>query len=221
MTRFRTVLLAAACVAALAALGCDQTAWILSETLGPLLPEEEVEPEFSFAGKSVLVLVDVGEPTVGDAFPRLQRDITRHVVTAFEDEQATGPLVPAHAVETARRSEPDFRRWSVVEVGQYFNVDYVLHVVIYDFRVRESPTSSVLDGFAESTISIVSPQRGAQVWPQLASARQVSARTLPDVEPIEDPIELERVLAEGLADKIARHFYTYKPGRLPLRPKVR
>jgi hypothetical protein len=212
--------LAAGLLALVALAGCDQAAWIGYKVLKPIVPEEKVKAEFEFHGKSLLVLVDMHDPDLAARFPRLQPSLADEIGSVLARNKAVGPVVPGHSVETARRTQRDFIRLSVVEVGKSFNVDYVLHLVVYDFRIRETPSSMVLDGFAEGTVRIVSPESGEQVWPVLASAREVSARTVPGVETVDDPQELEKVLMEGWADKIARHFFTYKVDDLPLRPKV-
>ena len=200
--------------------GCDQAAWILVKTVGPWVPEEKVEAEYRLGGQSVLVLVDVADPAVASAYPRLELIVSDGICKALEREGAAGPIVPVHSLAAARRTEPDFARWSVAQVGRYFNVDLVVHVELYEFRLKDSPGGNVFHGYAESAVRVVSPETGKQVWPVLASARLVTAETMPDVQP-EESVEVATILAEGLADKIARYFYTYKKQDLPMRPKVR
>ncbi len=200
--------------------GCDQAAWILVKTVGPWVPEEKVEAEYRLGGQSVLVLVDVADPAVASAYPRLELIVSDGICKALEREGAAGPIVPVHSLAAARRTEPDFARWSVAQVGRYFNVDLVVHVELYEFRLKDSPGGNVFHGYAESAVRVVSPETGKQVWPVLASARLVTAETMPDVQP-EESAEVATILAEGLADKIARYFYTYKKQDLPMRPKVK
>ena len=200
--------------------GCDQAAWILVKTVGPWVPEEKVEAEYRLGGQSVLVLVDVADPAVASAYPRLELIVSDGICKALEREGAAGPIVPVHSLAAARRTEPDFARWSVAQVGRYFNVDLVVHVELYEFRLKDSPGGNVFHGYAESAVRVVSPETEKQVWPVLASARLVTAETMPDVQP-EESVEVATILAEGLADKIARYFYTYKKQDLPMRPKVR
>jgi len=200
--------------------GCDQAAWILVKTVGPWVPEEKVEAEYRLAGQSVLVLVDVADPSVASAYPRLELMVSDGICKALEREGAAGPIVPVHSLAAARRTEPDFARWSVAQVGRYFNVDLVMHVELYEFRLKDSPGGNVFHGYAESAVRVVSPETGKQVWPVLASARLVTAETTPDVQP-EESAEVATILAEGLADKVARYFYTYKKNDLPMRPKVK
>jgi len=209
---------AVACLAAAA--GCDQAAWLGHQILAPIMPPDKVQAQYDLKGKSLLVLVDVHEPELAGDFPQLQSRLTDSIANVLTENKASGPIVPAYSVESARRQEPDFPKWSVAKIGRYFNTDLVLHVVVYEFRVRDNPGSSVLDGFAEATVRIVSPETEEQKWPLLATARQVSARTLPDIDPVEDPALLERILTDGFGDKIARHFFTYEVDSLPLRPKV-
>ncbi len=217
MSRTANVLIAAA----LAVGGCNAAAYMLHQGVKVFGPEAKVEAEFPLAHRSVLVLVDTAAPTLGSEFPRMEMALADGIGEVLAENRGCGPRVPARSIENVRRAEPAFDRWAVAEVGRYFNVDYVVHVVVHEFRVRETEVSTYLEGYAETTLRVVSPQTGEQAWPPMASARQVTARTLPGDEIIEDPVELERILTEGLADKIARHFFTYEEDSLPLRPKVR
>ena len=209
------VVLAAGAVA-----GCQGFAWILVKTVGPWVPEDTVEAEYKLEGKSVLVLVDVKDPAMAAEYPRLDVELADQIGRALQEKKACGPAVPGRNVQTARRAEPEFPRWSVAQVGQYFNVDYVLHVEVMEFRLKDSLNSNVFRGYAETSVRLVSPETGEQVWPVLAAARLLSAETMPD-QTADDAAQQESILTEGLAGKIARHFYTYKKDDLPLRPKVK
>jgi len=220
MTPRARSLVALVLVASVLGAGCDQAAWILVKTVGPFVPEDKAEAEYRLAGQSVLVLVDVADPAVASAHPRVELMVSDGICKALERKGAAGPIVPVHSLAAARRTEPDFARWSVAQVGRYFNVDLVVYVELHEFRLKDSPGGNAFHGYAESAVRVVSPETGKQVWPVLASARQVTAETMPDVQP-EESAEVATILAEGLADKIARYFYTYKKNDLPLRPKVR
>jgi hypothetical protein len=220
MTPRARSLVALVLLASVLGAGCDQTAWILVKTVGPWIPEDKVEAECRLGGQSVLVLVDMADPAVASAYPRLELMVSDGICKALERKGVAGPIVPVHSLAAARRTEPDFARWSVAQAGRYFNVDLVVHVELYEFRLKDSPGGNVFHGYAESAVRVVSPETGKQVWPVLASARLVTAETTPDVQP-EESAEVATILAEGLADKIARHFYTYKKDDLPMRPKVK
>lgn len=219
--RARTAVLAALLVLGVAAgSGCQEFAWVLTKTVGPWVPEEKSVAEYSLAGKSVLVLVDSEGAALSAAFPRLETALAERVIKILADRKAAGPLVPAHSVEAARRAEHDFGRWTVVQAGGYFNVDLVLHIQLSEFRLRDSPESTVFNGYGESVVQVVSPESAERVWPVLASARIIRVASVPGTEP-EEAVEMEEIMVDGLADKIARYFFTYKKSELPMRPKVR
>jgi hypothetical protein len=205
---------------AAAAAGCQPFAWILTKTVGPFIPEETAQAEFDLKTKSVAVLVDVKDPTLRSGFPRLESALSLRLGKALAEHKACGPLVPAHSIEAARLGDPKFAQWSVAQVGKYFNVDYVLHVEVVEFQLRDAPSSNVYHGYTEAAVRLVSPDTGQQVWPVLAAARLMTAESQPDVAP-EEPGEQESTLIDGFADKIARLFYTYKLEDLPMRPKVK
>jgi hypothetical protein len=200
--------------------GCQQLAWILSKSFALVTPEEESVAEHSFQGKSVLVLVDSQDSALEGEFPRVEQGIARQIVKILEERKAAGPIVPARSVDAARRVEPGFDKWSVAEAGRFFNVDLVLHIQLTNFRIKDTPESSVFHGCGEAVCQIVAAESGQKVWPTLAAARIIRAESVQGTEPEEAP-EMEQMMVEGLADKIARHFFTYKKEELPLKPKVK
>lgn len=214
------LLLALLILVALVAPGCQAFAWVLTKTVGVFVPEDEFVAECSLEGRSVLVLVDMKDPAMAADFPRLEGALADAVGRILTDKHACGPVVPSRSLETVRRTEPHFAQWPINQVGKHFNVDAVLHVEVFDYRLRDSASSNVYHGYAEVAVRIVSPETGEQVWPVLAAARLISAETTPAVE-AETTDQQESILTDGLADKIARHFFTYKRDELPLRPKVK
>jgi len=216
----RLTVLALLLTAVAAGAGCDAFAWILTKTIGPWVPEEESRAEYNLKGKSLLVLVDTKDPALASEFPRLQVALADAITKNLADHKACGPIVPSHSVEAARRAEPRFAEWSIAEVGKYFNVDLVLQVEVFEFRLKDNPASNVTRGYTEAAVRLVSPQTGDQVWPVLSAGRLIIAETVPGVEP-EQPAEQETFLVDGFGDKIARQFYTYKLSDRPMRPKVK
>ncbi|KPK50999.1 MAG: hypothetical protein AMK72_00905 [Planctomycetes bacterium SM23_25] len=207
--------LAAACGA-----GCDAFAYLLVKTVGPFVPEDEHKAEYGLSGRSVVVLADLKDPLVASEFPRLAMVLADEIGKFLAEQKACGPVVSQHSVEAARRTERDFERWSVAQVGTYFNTDLVLHLELFEFRTRDNPNSNVYRGYAEAAVRIVDPETNEQVWPVLAAARIVTAEALPDAV-TDEPGRQEKILIEGFAEKIARHFCTYKLSEMPLRPKVK
>jgi len=218
--RHAILLLTAILFLAAAMAGCQGFAWILVKTIGPWLPEETSQPQYDLKNKSVLVLVDAKDPGFLSEFPRLESAISTSIGKQLGDHKACGPIVPAHSLDNARRAEPKFGQWSVLQVGKYFNVDLVMHVEVLEFRLRDAPGSNVYHGYAETALRLVSTETGEQVWPVLADARLITAETQPD-QATEERGEQETILVDGIADKIARLFYTYKLEEMPMRPKVK
>lgn len=220
MSPSRGLILAVLALAALGAVGCQEFAWILTNTIGPFVPEDKVEAQYSLKGKSVLILVDTKDATLASEYPRIEVTLADAISKCLATAKACGPIVSSHSVEAARRSEPGFREWSVEEVGKYFNVDLVIHLELFTFRVKDDPGANLFHGYAEASVRVVAPETGDQVWPVLAAARVINAETVQGTEP-EREDQQEPNLVEGFADKIARLFYTYKKDDLPIRPKVK
>jgi hypothetical protein len=215
-----SALLALIGLTAMAAAGCQPFAYLLVQTIGPFVPEDEVQAEYELKGRSVLVLVDTKDPSLASENPRLQASLSDAIGKTIAEKKGCGPVVPGHSIESARRAEVKFGDWSVAQVGKYFNVDFVVHVEVMEFRLRDNAASNVYHGYAEAAVRIVNPDTGEQVWPVLSPARLITAETQPGVE-AERPTEQENILVEGLGQKIARQFYTYKKDDLPMRPKVK
>ncbi|MCX5685785.1 MAG: hypothetical protein NT049_19185 [Planctomycetota bacterium] len=218
--RCTILLVPAIFLAAAARAGCQPFAWILVKTIGPWVPEATSQAECDLRNKSLLVLVDAKDPSFLSEFPRMESAIATSIGKELGEHKACGPLVPAHSVENARRAEPNFAKWPVAQIGQYFNVDFVLHIEVLEFRLRDTPNSQSYHGYAEAAVRLVSPETGEQVWPVLAAARVITAETQPDVD-TEERTEQESILTDGLAVKISRLLYTYKLEDLPMRPKVK
>jgi len=216
----RSAVLAAVLLAAILAAGCQEVAYVLVRTVGPFVPEDEHKADYDLTGQSVLVLVDVEDPAVASEFPRAETLLADGIAETLDEHRGSGPVVPVRSVMAARRLEPGFDTWSVARAGTYFNVDLVLHVQLFEFRVKDSPSSNVLHGYAEAAVRLVSPETGEQVWPVLSEARLETAEALPEADVQKAP-EHEEDLARGLGAKIARRFCTYKLSALPLRPKVK
>ena len=218
--RQHTLLPTLICLAAIACAGCQPFAYLLVQTIGPFVPEDEVQAEYDLKGRSILVLVDTKDPSLASENPRLQGSLSDAIGKVLAEKKACGPVVPGHSIESARRAEVKFADWSVAQVGKYFNVDLVLHIEVMEFRLRDDAASNVYHGYAEAAVRIVNPDTGEQVWPVLSPARLITAETQPGIE-ADRPIEQENILVDGLGQKIARQFYTYKKDDLPMRPKVK
>jgi hypothetical protein len=205
---------------ALATAGCQQTAWLLVQIVRPWVEEETVEAQYDLKDKSLLILVDIRDPALASEYPRLPGMLGEAVARALTEHKACAQIVPIRSLEAIRKSEPGFEDWSVAQVGKYFNVDLVLHVRVHDFRLRDDPTSNVYHGYGETALCLVAPETGEQVWPVLASARLMAAETMPGVE-AESLSEQENILVDGIGEKLARLFYTYKIEDISLHPKVK
>jgi hypothetical protein len=200
--------------------GCQALGAGLAKLLGPFVPEDEIQAQYEFKGRSLLILIDAKDPSLASDHPHLQSSLADAVGKVLTREKACGPIVQSRSIEAARRSEPHFSDWSVPQVGAFFNVDYVVHIEILEFRLEDISGSSTFNGYVEVAVRIVDPTSGQQVWPVLSAAKIVTGETTPNVE-VSQPTAREEVLVEGFGEKIARLFFTYKVNDLPIRPKVK
>lgn len=206
--------------AGVALAGCNILGFFAAETARLVTPEETIEAQYDLQGRSVLVLVDTKDAALASDYPRLESAMSEAVGKVLAEHQACGPIVPVRSLEAARQAEVHFDDWSVAQAGKYFNVDIVLHIEMFEFRLKDNPNSTVYEGYAEAAVRLVSPETGQQVWPVISDARSISAETQPDVE-AEQTGQQEAILIDGFADKIARLFFTYNKEDIPMRPKVK
>lgn len=71
-TRHVVMALLLAATAAASAAGCQAFAWVLTKTIGSFIPEDTVQAEYDMRGRSLLVLVDVQDPTLADEHPQVE-----------------------------------------------------------------------------------------------------------------------------------------------------
>jgi hypothetical protein len=218
--KWRILVLVLLVLGAGAPFGCQKLAWVLVQIVKPWTDEETTQAQYDLKNKSVLVLVDTKDSALASDMPWLESAMSEAIGKVLSENQACGPVVSGRSIEMARKAEPRFSEWSVVQVGKYFNVDRVLHVELSMFRLRDDAQSNVYHGYAEAAVRIVDSETGQQVWPVLSAARLMQAETQPGVE-AETRSEQESILVDGFADKIARQFFSYKTEDLSIRPKVK
>jgi hypothetical protein len=218
--RPRAAVLLVLMAAAALTTGCNVLGFIAAKTAQLTTAEDEITAQFDISDKSVLVLIDVPDPSLASQYPHLQMAMEEAINKVLLEHKACPNVVAARSVEVARKTEPHFSTWSVSQIGKYFNVDLVLYVEMYDFRLKDEPASNVYHGYAEGTVRLVSPDEGEQVWPVLSSARLLSSETMPGVE-AEEAGEQQSIIIDGFGEKIARLFFTYSRDEIPVHIKVR
>jgi hypothetical protein len=200
--------------------GCDAMAYILSKTFAPFVPEPAIRAQYELKGKSIVVLLDFEDPLLAEEHPRVQIDLARNICLKLDARKAIESYVEPRDLVILRQQEPDFDRWPISKVGRRCDADIVMHLNILEFRLKTSETSSVFQGRAEVGVSLVATTTGKQIWPELARPRLIQAEALPKPD-VKNAADAERILTEGLADKISRLFYTHKTSELPLRSDVK
>lgn len=196
--------------------GCNVAAYILTKLLR-FVPEKEVKAQYNLKGKSIAVLVDFEDPLLAEERPRLEIELARKICLTLEARQAVGAYVDPRDFIVLKQ-QADFDTWSVSRIGKHLDVDIIMHLKVLEFKLKVSKASSVFQGHAEVVVSLVESQTGQQVWPHLARAHLVQADTLP--KPDIDNVKVQQILTGGIAEKIARLFYSYKRSELPLRSDV-
>jgi len=201
---------AALSLACLILSGCQAIAW----TAAQFAPPEKVKALYELPkGKSVLVFVDDSARQI--EYVPVKAKLTEALGEQLLSNNAADRTVPYQRLLDLMTSSPDFDRLSVSEVGRRCGADVVLYVQIEQFQLREHPDSPLWQGKLQASIRVVDVQQG-RLWPT----------DRPDgypIGPVETPLsaesspgyesKLSNLLAERLADKIAKCFYDHERPR--------
>jgi len=152
------------------------------------------------------------EPTVVDA---LAQELLRHKVAE--------KIVPYETIQRLRQVEPRFYERGCREVGELAGADLVLWVEVQDFALEKAPFDperAALVTVTVKVINVLERERKSKVrlWPDTPAGYLVSAHVdVVKASRADDLAQVERELAQTLADQVAKLFYdhhlpgNYKP----------
>ena len=190
--------------------GCGpMIGWFVNAFAPPQKVRALYEPP---ADKKLLVFVDdmlnpvSYEPVKGELTKRLNRQLTEHKVVA--------QTVTYEEILDLMAATPNFNELTVTEIGQKLKADVVVYVYIDEFTLKESEASPLWRGRMRATVRVVDVELG-RLWPE-------DRPTGHSVKPVETPgashpsptygTDLSKILAEKMAERIAKLFYTHRVG---------
>jgi hypothetical protein len=200
--------------------GCSALSYMTEMTFRVFTPPPTTTPLFSLDGKNVLILVDTGRQELDEAQPRLKYEVAKALANELGGKHAAWSFVNPLDLEVFSKSHSDYSRLSVVEIGQSFKVDWVLHVIVEDYHLEATAAAENYVGLAVVGLRVIDVKTGEQLFPNLNGEQLVEARS-PTVIAASSIRAAEKILNEGLALNVGKVFVPYVIEKLPMRPEVK
>jgi hypothetical protein len=200
------VLTCAVLVALVFQAGC-QAVGMVSVLGTPTSSEATVPAEYNITeqkGSKILVLVDVS--SFLNAHPNLRFFMTDAINKNLQARLKIKPelLFDYDKIADYRSETSDFSLLSPEQVGSALGADFVLHVVVSDYKVTQQGDSGYVNASLDAQASLVKVAGGEKLWPTPEASRLIqvgceSERRGPDVVAIR--------LAAAAARCISRYLY--------------
>jgi hypothetical protein len=189
--------------------GCAGVAWLAAVTT----PPNSIPPLYQLPKEStVLVLVDDPQQLAArtPAKPELIRELNRQLV----EHEVAKKTVPLKLIMQTAAVTPDFNHLRAVDVGRKLEADFVIHVDITEFRLKDDPIGSIWEGRLAANVKVYDSEEG-RVWP---TDRPDGYPVQPAIHPTTEDFSsdygnrLAVKLAREMAGNIAKLFYEH-PGQ--------
>lgn len=197
------------------AAGCGPDFGAVIYHLG-LIPEQAVKAEFKLPAGSLLILVDDDMDLVQ---PPLARELlVDALATQLKEHRVADRVTTNKEIGLIRQTVADFDKLSISEVGRRANADTVIWMQVEDFYVEKDLEMMVTPGRFGVRVKVFNPREEnkfrKRLWPPEREGRSVNVTISPhDIRQCKSHAEVHRLLAETMADKVAKLFYDYKVER--------
>ena len=161
-------------------------------------------PYFLFAGESKLppkwellkdkrdtariLVLSYADPSMRFGYDAVDAELSNALVTEIAGAEPRFEVVPPHEVLEWRERHPDLADMDLVQIGEEFDVDYVLFIDLLDFDLNTTKNHMLLQGRTRVRVHVTEVDRGMQIHDD-EYARQY---------PPDAPIPLGRVSTEAV-----------------------
>lgn len=204
----------------LSLLGCGPCNYAAEKMFLLFGPTPKTRPAFSLEGKSILILVDVGNQDLADDYPLLTYQVAKIVAAELSDRRAAASIVSPRDLVTYAQREPDYRRKSAVEIGEAFNVQQVLHVVVQSYALEAAAGGDSYNGMTDVGLRVIDVAAKQQVFPDMETLHFLEVKSPMGIT-ADSQEAAERILLDGLALKVGQVFVAYDLDSLPKKPQVK
>lgn len=193
-------------------MGCGQQAGILMYHMGLVKPEK-IPAEFELPNKPLLILVDDDWDLV---HPRTARDaLVDALAKALKQHGLIERVTTNEELARLRQTSSDFDQRGAREVGRLAKADTVLWLKVVRFTLEDDIEMVVSPAYFAVTVKVLDAQAEerdqVRLWPKGREGKLVEVKVSPhDIRKCKNTHQAHIVVAEQLAEKIAKLFYEYQ-----------
>lgn len=186
---------------------CALIAWIVAVINPPQKVEAKFEPP---AEKKMLVFVDL---TQVDTPQPLRGALTEAINEQLLENEVAESVVPYEDLLDLSATMDGFDRATPARIGRELEAEYVCHVLVHRFTVKEDEVGPLWEGHLDVSVSMVDVEEGEIAWPKGEDGgwrlRPIKTPLTDDPSPDFGP-KLTGDLANRMADRIAKLFYDHR-----------
>jgi hypothetical protein len=177
---------------------------------------KKVPAQITLTQNPLLILVDDDGGNI--RHPPARRYITEAVAQELLRRNAAKRIVPPETIDALRQVHANFDQRGCREVGEMAGAEQVLWIQVQDFLADEEISGASDAAFITVTVKVINvlekeDRSRVRLWPSSPAGTAVSTG-ISGARAIElkstDAISMQ--LSEDLAVKIAKFFYTHRPG---------
>ncbi|MBI5722860.1 MAG: hypothetical protein HZA50_02800 [Planctomycetes bacterium] len=173
-------------------------------------PPTPVEAKYRIEkGKKIFAFVDDSRNIAPSG--RIKNRMATSLNKQLTDNNVAASTVPHERLTNLMLSTPDFNNLSVSEIGRKLGADVIICVKLEKFSLKDEPVATLWNPRFETSVKVVD-NRGGRLWPDGEYNYSVEPVELPSQDR-NDPNfaeELTNMLADKMADRIAKLFYNHK-----------
>ena len=202
--------------------GCGLTAGAALYWTGLFSPPK-VEPEHVLDDRVLLILVDDPEERVD--WPQTRAYLAESVRGQLLANEVVTRVLPADTTDRLQAAHADFPTRGCRQIGRLAGADQVLWLEVRDFYARQEITEVDVAARLAVTVKVINSRDGddaaaVRIWPVHPQGRRISADlTVGQVSRAKGIDAIARLLAEDVADKVAKLFYEHRADEFERRPK--
>jgi len=187
--------------------GCQQMAAAWANITGG----DTVDPEFELTKGPLLVLIEDPNGVVTE--PGALRELHATISENFLEFDVNRRVIPLEDVERLRRTEKDFDRLSIRQIGEKLGAGQVLHAQAERFTLEAEAGAPLFKGEFVTRVKVLStePVRDVRLWPRDPSGKRLSVETSPVAAGGDQTAgDVAKELAIKMGQRMAKLFYEHR-----------
>ncbi len=134
---------------------------LINETI---MPGKKVQAEHDMQDKDVLIWVD--DVALDGQYVAFKKYLTQKLSDQLEEHQAAKSIVQYKRIAHYRVSHPEYSQQTIAELGQAFNADHVLYVLINDFTWVHEAGEGYYRPKLTGYVKVIDATSGDRLWPK-------------------------------------------------------